>query len=100
MLRPTIRPHTGVDFTKYFPNGSGTAVWEAWQRAAMGLTSSPYQAVQEAMAMAEEYIRGDRKDPKNIFRWDSVEFNLPGSKDYDPLLPWVYKVRLSDGKIA
>eukprot|EP00978_Attheya_sp_CCMP212_P027799 scaffold94026_cov53-Attheya_sp.AAC.3 len=52
------------------------------------------------MAMVEEYIRGDRKDPNNIFRWDSVEFNLPGSKDYDPLLPWVYKVRLSDGKIA
>eukprot|EP00978_Attheya_sp_CCMP212_P016531 scaffold43382_cov49-Attheya_sp.AAC.2 len=99
MLHPTIRPHTGVDFTKYFPNGSGTAVWEAWQRAAMGLRSSPYQAVQ-AMAMAKEYIRGDRKDPNNIFRWDSVEFNLPGSKDYDPLLPWVYKVRLSDGKIA
>eukprot|EP00978_Attheya_sp_CCMP212_P033906 scaffold139357_cov37-Attheya_sp.AAC.1 len=52
------------------------------------------------MAMAEEFIRGDRKDPHNIFRWDSVEFNLPGSDDYDPSMPWVYKVRLSDWKIA
>eukprot|EP00978_Attheya_sp_CCMP212_P013320 scaffold33445_cov54-Attheya_sp.AAC.2 len=99
ILHPTIRPHTGVDFTKYFPNERGTAVWEPWQRAAMGLRSSPYQAVQ-AMAMAEEFIRGDRKDPNNMFRWDSVQFNLPGSDDYDPSMPWVYKVRLSDGKIA
>jgi hypothetical protein len=99
ILHPTIRPYTGVDFTKYFPNAEGTAVWEPWQRAAMGLRSSPYQAVQ-AMAMAEEVIRGDRLDPKNVFRWDSVKFNLPGSEGYDPSMPWVYKVRLSDGKIA
>eukprot|EP00978_Attheya_sp_CCMP212_P019105 scaffold53112_cov45-Attheya_sp.AAC.1 len=79
ILHPTIRPHTGVDFTKYFPNERGTAVWEPWQRAAMGLRSSPYQAFQ-AMAMAEEFILG--------------------SDDYDPSMPWVYKVRLSDGKIA
>eukprot|EP00978_Attheya_sp_CCMP212_P001843 scaffold3811_cov53-Attheya_sp.AAC.2 len=45
-------------------------------------------------------IQTHLRDPNNIFRWDSVEFNLPGSKDYDPSLPWVYKVRLSDGKIA
>jgi hypothetical protein len=99
ILHQTIRPYTGVDFTKYFPNEKGSAVWEPWQRAAMGLRSSPYQAVQ-AMAIAEEFIRGNRLDPKNIFRWDQVEFNLPGSVDYDPSMPWVYKIRLSDGKIA
>jgi hypothetical protein len=26
--------------------------------------------------------------------------NLPGSAEYDPSLPWVSKVRLSDNKIA
>eukprot|EP00978_Attheya_sp_CCMP212_P017665 scaffold47333_cov42-Attheya_sp.AAC.2 len=55
-----------------------------------GLWSLSYQAVQ-AMVMAEEFIWGDRKDPNNIFRWDSVEFNLPGFDDYDPSMPWVYK---------
>jgi hypothetical protein len=48
----------------------------------------------------EEVIEGDPKDPDNVFRYDQVELNLPGSKDYDPSMPWVHKLRLSDGKIA
>jgi hypothetical protein len=50
--------------------------------------------------VAKEYILGDRKDPNNVFRWDVVRMNLPGSKEYDPTLPWVSKIRLDDGKIA
>jgi len=41
----------------------------------------------------------DRRDPENVFRWESVVLNLPGSKDYDPAKPWVYKAQ-KDGKIA
>jgi hypothetical protein len=94
-----------VDLTHYFPkdakdeDGRATKVWETWQRAAMGLRSSPYQAVQ-AMGVAEEVTRGSRKDPMNVFRWDDVVLNLPGSDNYDPSKPWVYKVRLEDGRIA
>ena len=65
----------------------------------MGLKSSPYQAGQ-AILVAKEVIKGDRKDPGNAFRWDDVRMNLPGSKEYDPKHPWVSKIRLSDGKIA
>ena len=50
--------------------------------------------------VAEEVIKGDRLDSDNIFCWDVVRLNLPGSDDYDPTLPWVSKVRMSDGKIA
>jgi len=28
----------------------------------------------------------------NIFRWEWVRLNLPGSEDFDPSLPWVSKV--------
>ena len=52
------------------------------------------------MSFAEERIRGNRKDPVNIFRWDRVRLNLPGSKEYDPKLPWVSKVRKEDDMIA
>jgi hypothetical protein len=45
ILHPTIRLYTFVDFTKYFPNEEGTALWEAWQQAAMELRLSPYQAI-------------------------------------------------------
>ena len=70
-----------------------------WTRAGMGLKSSPYQACQ-AMMVVEEVIQGDRKDGDNPFRWDDVVTNLPGSDNYDPTKPWIYKVRFSDGKIA
>ena len=35
-----------------------------------------------------------------MFRWDRIRLNLPGSKDYQPSLPWVSKIRDSDNKIA
>jgi hypothetical protein len=65
----------------------------------MGLRSLPYQAVQ-VMSVAEEAIRGKRKDPNNIYRWDYVRLHLPGSDGYDPRKPWVSKIRSEDGKIA
>jgi hypothetical protein len=65
----------------------------------MGLKSSPYQACQ-AMGFAEEVIRGSRRETNNVFRWDRVRMNLPGSDEYDPSLPWVSKVRKCDGRIA
>jgi hypothetical protein len=112
MLHPSLRPYAGVDFTRFFPaaesetikddNGKSLAsakVWETWFRAAMGLKSSPYQAVQ-ALSFAEEIIRGDRHESENIFRWDKVRRNLPGSDNYNPGLPWISKVRSEDGKIA
>ena len=73
----------------------------------MGAKSSPYQSCQ-GLCIADEVIRGNPQDPddegtdkanKNPFRWDSIELNLPGSENYDPSMPWVYK-RRSDGQIA
>jgi hypothetical protein len=93
LLHPTLRPYAGVDFTLFFPledldkdgkpgGQKNVTVWETWLRAAMGLKSSPYQAVQ-ALGFAEEVIRGDRR---------SVRQNLPGSEGYDPALPWISKI--------
>jgi len=44
MLHKSVRPLTGVDLTCYFSDPDGLPVWEAWQRSAMGLKSSPFQA--------------------------------------------------------
>jgi hypothetical protein len=99
ILHFEIRSLAGVDLTHYTHEGRTRNVWECWQRAAMGLTSSPYQACQ-GMAFAEEIIRGDRHDPSNIFRWDTVSLNLPGSQTYEPAKPWVSKIRIADGCIA
>ena len=48
--------------------------------AAMGLHSSPYQAV-KSMHFAEEVIRGDPMDTTNVIHWDKVRLNLPGQDD-------------------
>lgn len=52
------------------------------------------------MLFAEEVIRGDPLNPSNVFRFDQVVLNLPGSTDYKPHLPWVYKLHSTDNKIA
>jgi hypothetical protein len=57
ILHIDIQSLAGVDLTHYTKEGEKGVVWECWQRAAMGLTSSPYQACQ-GMAFAEEEIRG------------------------------------------
>jgi hypothetical protein len=65
----------------------------------MGLCLLLFQCGQ-AMGVAEEVIRGDPSDPTNVFCWDEVVLNLPGSDDYDPSKPWVTKYRMEDGRIA
>ena len=42
---------------------------------------------------------GDPKEANNLFAWDHIKLNVPGSKEYDPRLPWVMKVR-KDGNLA
>ena len=101
VLHSDLRALCGVDLTKYGGTVKDfeTVAWEVWQRAAMGLKPSPYQAVQ-GMMVAEELIKGDPKDPYNPFKWDAVRLNLPGSKIYNSSLPWVSKIRLGDNNIA
>jgi hypothetical protein len=47
----------------------------------------------------EQLARGDRHDPTNVFGWDHITLNLPGSENYVASDPWVYKTR-ADGSVA
>jgi len=53
-----------------------------------------------SMLHGEEQLRGDPLDPKNPFGFSQVVMNLPGSIDYKPSKPWVYKFSESTGRIA
>jgi hypothetical protein len=105
VLHESMQALCGIDLSEFFGDAAGKRagepklLWERWVRAAMGLKSSPYQAVQ-GMLVVKEVILGNRRDPENVFRWDNIRMNLPGSETYDPSLPWVSKVRLDDGRIA
>ncbi|MFN9979482.1 MAG: hypothetical protein ACK53Y_06195, partial [bacterium] len=104
MLHEDVQDLAGIDLTPFFPDeavaaGTPQSLWERWVRSAMGLNSSPYNTVQ-GMLFAEEIIRGDPANSKNIFRWDYVRLNLPGMDNYQTHLPWVSKIRRDDGQIA
>ena len=61
----------------------------------MGFKSSPYNSIKMAL-VAEEVIIGDRHDAANPFQWSRVRLNLPGSRDYDPSVSWISKIRADD----
>jgi hypothetical protein len=84
VVHKSMQALCGVDLMDYF--GEDTVLWERWTQVAMGLKSYPYQVVQ-AILVAKEVIWGDRSDPANGFRWDTVWLKLQGSKQYDSRLP-------------
>ena len=61
-----------------------------WTRTWMGLRPSPEWAVR-FYYLAEEFIRGNRKEKSNPLRWDSIILNLIGSESYNPSLPNIIK---------
>ena len=94
-LHKDLIPYSGVDYTLVLK--SETTVWLRWLRMFMGLTSSPY-VTGKMFGWTIDIIVGDRWDPKNPFRWDTAQVNLPGMPTYDPSQPRL--VRSSEGNIA
>jgi len=72
---------------------------EAWGRCLMGFRPSPFIAIR-FYYHAEEFIVGDRNEKNNPFRWDTVVENCPGSENFDPRLPWIYKLNNETNGIA
>ena len=61
-----------------------------WSRLWFGLRSSP-EGVYTFYYLAEDFMRGNRKDVHNPLRWDSIKLNLLGNANYNPAFPLVYK---------
>lgn len=101
-LHDELRPLCGIDLTKLMPElreATGRdKLWVHWARPPMGTRPAPYQACQQGLR-AKRLILGDPDDPLNAFQWSDVVENYPGSPDYDPSLPWIFKVR-GDGSLA
>jgi hypothetical protein len=94
-LDPQLRSRAGVDVTELAAElgeqlEPGRRLYMRWERALMGVRSSPFNCVR-AYLLSEDIIRGDRRDEGNPFRWDVVVLNLPGTVKYDPSKPWVYR---------
>ncbi len=113
IIDSAVQPFAGVDLTSYFPEELDSTIssnpskqacqkqtlFVRWTRCAMGFKSSPYQ-VRQGMLHAEEQLRGDPLDISNPFFFDDLVLNLPGSPDYNPNKPWVYKFNSKAGRIT
>jgi hypothetical protein len=102
-LDEAIRPYAGVDVTNVDVDESKEKgikrVIERWARCLMGFKPSPFVTTQ-TFGWGEEIIVGDISDPSNPFAWDTVELNLPGTSNYDPSMPWVYRWNSAEQKMA
>jgi hypothetical protein len=92
-LHTSLQAVSGIDITPFavplgFPPNK--PIWLHWVRMWMGARPSPFFAV-KYYYLAEEFIRGFHLDRNNIFHWSRIKFNLPGSPNYLPDLPWVMK---------
>jgi hypothetical protein len=92
-MHPELRSYSAVDLTPLFgTTEEGKPTIEAWTRLPMGERPSPYAAVQQGRRLRRAFL-GDPANENNIFKWDYVEVNLPGSKGYRPGRPWFSKRR-------
>jgi hypothetical protein len=86
IMHEDLKKLCGIDLTAFLGGEAGiegARNWWRWCRNAMGSLSSPYLSVQASL-WADEKIMGDRHDETNVYRWDRVSFNLPGSPGYNP----------------
>jgi hypothetical protein len=101
-LHPDLIDFSGIDVTPLFPelakkNKNGK-LHVTWLRPPMGERHSPYQATQTGRRLKRAAL-GQPSDPQNIFAWERVELNLPGTPGYQPGRPWISK-RRNNGHIA
>jgi len=101
MLPEDMQAFCGIDISAFFPEEAGAnggRLVERWGRCAMGLKPSPHSCV-KFILFALEVILGNPEDKENVFNWQDVVLNLPGTLEYNCSEPWVCK-RRSDHLIA
>jgi hypothetical protein len=101
-LHSTMQAYAGIDLTP-FKESLGipkeNSGWFRWTRNWMGARASPYSSVR-FFYLAEEFCRGNHTDIDNPLRWDVIVLNLPGSPEYDPTKPRLYKWDAINHRIA
>ena len=107
-LHPSLKAVSGIDLSqfreeimKHFPDHikSNPDLLYSWSRVWMGLRPAPFWSCR-FYYFIEEFFIGDRKNTSNVYHWDKVVFNLPGSPSFNPTLPFVFKWDTTHQRIA
>jgi hypothetical protein len=103
-LHESVVPYTEVDLLSLYGAGEEDGPWWAmWDRNLMGFAASPYSSIKMSLIVGE-ICRGDRHEEGvgidgrelNLFQWHHIQLNLPGTRDYNPCLSWVSKMRADE----
>ena len=98
-IHPELQEYSAMDFTPIYGRKENGELWiEGWTRCAMGQSPSPFTTVQQTRRL-KRLMLGDRQKRANVFRWNRIVINLPGSVDYRPGEPWISK-RRQNGALA
>jgi hypothetical protein len=106
-LHQLLVPFTGVDLSSLYDGSEELGPhWAVWDRHLMGFVASPYNSIKMALS-DKEICKGDCQDERvgldgkglNPFQCMRIRLNLPGTKEYDPCLSWILKIR-ADGHVA
>ena len=98
-LHYSLQAVSGIDLThfrkqieEFFPHHitSNPSLLYSWSRVWMGLRPAPYWSCRYYYLL-EEFVVGDITDSTNVFAWDEVILNLPGSPSFNPTLPFVMR---------
>lgn len=97
-----VKPVTGVDVGPLFgeekvERDGENRLWDHWDQSLLGFKSSFYKV--KTTLIVGEVIIGYFHDTSSIFHWGQGKLNLPRTKEYSPVLPWISK-RRKDEQIA
>ncbi|KAL7579543.1 hypothetical protein ACA910_007918 [Epithemia clementina (nom. ined.)] len=98
-LHPELEQYSGMDLTPLYRRRHDGSLWiETWSRCLMGQSPSPFVTTQQTRRLKRLILR-DAQDHSNVFQWDYVKLNLPGTPAYQPGEPWISK-QCNDGCLA
>ena len=97
-LNDDVRAFCDVNLSRNAFQGGSKKLFR-WTRQWMGHKPSPYNYVR-CLALAIEDCFGDYLHADNPLHWDKVSFHLPCAEDFNPDIPWIYKLNSSLGIIV
>ncbi|KAL7561319.1 hypothetical protein ACA910_018518 [Epithemia clementina (nom. ined.)] len=79
-LHPELIQYSRMDLTSLYGTRKKHKglLLEVWTRGPMGQSPSPYAMIQQTRCL-KWFIYDDCLDPLDVFRWDQIKLNLPGT---------------------
>ena len=96
-LNDDVRAFYGVNLSRHALQGGNKNLF-LWTRQWMSNKPSPFNSVRYLSLAIEDYL-GNHLHADKPFHWDKVMSNLPCTDNFNPIMPWIYELNSSVGRI-